>query len=328
MCKEKDFIVYCHTNKINDKKYFGVTKQSPTRRWRDGEGYVSCKRFYNAILKYSWDNFEHIILYKNLTENEAIEHEKQLIKNQRMSFGRNSCYNISEGGVGVRREQSEEEKTYRSKISKFKKPVYQIDLNGKIVRLWESFEQIKRETGWEYISEISACANHRGKSNTSRGFIWIFEKEYNKDYFDIKKYTDKMLLQPILQISKENKIIKEYIDINDVVLKNKEFNKHTVYCVLNSKDSKKGHAHKTAYGFCWVYKKEYLDDFNYSEYFNIRNSEYKNKVNMLNVDTREIIKTFDSITEASKYVNCRASNITACCKGRQRTAKGYIFEYI
>ena len=89
-----------HVNKINDKKYIGITKTSVKKRWGcNGSGYNNTKQplFYRAIKKYGWDNFEHKILYEGLSEYEACAAEIRLIKEyktQDPQFG----YNIQPGG--------------------------------------------------------------------------------------------------------------------------------------------------------------------------------------------------------------------------------------
>ena len=57
-----NYAVYVHINKINDKRYVGQTNNIE-RRWRsNGIDYKNSLYFYNAIQKYGWNNFKHIIL--------------------------------------------------------------------------------------------------------------------------------------------------------------------------------------------------------------------------------------------------------------------------
>lgn len=76
---DKTYYVYIHTNKINGMKYVGITCQAPEERWRSGEGYRENSRFYRAIQKYGWENFEHEIVAQGLPVKKACEEEQRLI---------------------------------------------------------------------------------------------------------------------------------------------------------------------------------------------------------------------------------------------------------
>lgn len=72
--------------------------QEPEKRWGvNGRNYKSSPHFYSAIQKYGWDNFEHNILFTNLTKEEACLKEQELIK-QFNSMDRNFGYNSTSGG--------------------------------------------------------------------------------------------------------------------------------------------------------------------------------------------------------------------------------------
>lgn len=92
----------------NGKVYIGMTN-NPKRRWRyggieykppKGEN-PNGRRFWNAIKKYGWDNFEQIVLEQGLTYEEALEVEKGYI-DLFDSTNKKHGYNVSEGGNGGR----------------------------------------------------------------------------------------------------------------------------------------------------------------------------------------------------------------------------------
>lgn len=91
------YTVYQHKNKINGKVYIGITSQKPEQRWRNGEGYKSSPHFYSAIQKYGWDNFEHNILFVELTKEQACLKEQELIK-EFNSMNKEYGYNSTSGG--------------------------------------------------------------------------------------------------------------------------------------------------------------------------------------------------------------------------------------
>lgn len=94
-----NYCVYIHRNTINNKAYIGISihGDDPNRRWQNGKGYVKQPLFYNAILKYGWDNFEHIVWANGLSLEDAQSIEILLIalfNTTDADFG----YNISIGG--------------------------------------------------------------------------------------------------------------------------------------------------------------------------------------------------------------------------------------
>lgn len=91
------YVVYCHTNKLDNKRYVGITKQKPEKRWRNGEGYKSNEYFYNAIKKYGWEEFSHDILFTNLSKEDAEKKEIELIAKWNLT-NKDEGYNIESGG--------------------------------------------------------------------------------------------------------------------------------------------------------------------------------------------------------------------------------------
>lgn len=163
-----NYKVYKHINKINNKIYIGITQQELNKRWQNGYGYKEQKYFYSAIKKYGWENFEHIILFDNLTEEEAIKKEIELIKEYK-SNNRKYGYNISQGGETYK-------ENFKHKIGKEvanSKSVRVYDAKTKkIIGIFESQNQASIKLG---IKRKGINKNCRGISKTYKGYIF----EYN-----------------------------------------------------------------------------------------------------------------------------------------------------
>jgi group I intron endonuclease len=99
--------IYIHKCITNNKAYIGIAKGNPFNRWgANGKKYQENSQpvFYNAIQKYGWDGFEHIIWAVNLDHDEAKHMEKMLIalfktncrRYKKPAYG----YNETDGGDG------------------------------------------------------------------------------------------------------------------------------------------------------------------------------------------------------------------------------------
>lgn len=123
-----NYVVYVHTSP-DGKVYVGITMKKPEYRWNNGNGYKPNKHFYNAILKYGWDNFKHEIVALNLSKEDACKIEQELIKKFN-STDKSRGYNKSIGGecgsLGVKFSPDEikrirANRTYTSSWAKGKK---------------------------------------------------------------------------------------------------------------------------------------------------------------------------------------------------------------
>lgn len=120
---ERHWSVYCHTNKINNKKYYGITGRKPESRWGLEGNHYKGQPFYNAILKYGWDSFRHDVIATNLTQLEAEQMEIDLIRDNK-TMDRNYGYNAASGGQILRKDII---------------PLYQYDTEGNLYKYWEDY---------------------------------------------------------------------------------------------------------------------------------------------------------------------------------------------
>ena len=206
------YCVYVHTNKVNGKRYVGITSQNVARRWRNGNGYYENEHFYAAIQKYGWDNFTHEIIKAGLTKDEACALERSTIAKYNSDDWRHG-YNKSSGGErpaqGVRHSEetkrkmseahkgivfSEERKHNMSEAAKKRGNnrggmtgaacpkagiLEQIDkATGELVATFYGYAEMQRATGYE------PTPVHRVVKGTQRqayGYVWKYTPRRHGD---------------------------------------------------------------------------------------------------------------------------------------------------
>lgn len=193
-----DYVLYEHRNKINGKRYIGITNSTTKRWYGKGKAYERCPYFGTAIKKYGWDNFEHNVLIRGLSADEASRLEKLYIKLLRTCekpFG----YNLAEGGIEpptmLGKHHSEEtrqkmrEAALGRVISDKQRKQHSEAMKGKLVgsrnhmstavrcittgEIFESQQIAARAKGVSQ-SKISLCC--QGKRTHTHGFKWEYAK--------------------------------------------------------------------------------------------------------------------------------------------------------
>lgn len=226
---ENNYKIYCHLNKINGKRYIGQTKTSVQKRWgHNGYEYIHKSPnspFTKAINKYGWDNFEHQILFENLTKEEANQKEIELIaffKSNNENYG----YNLTAGGSS--NTLNEEQKKQRVKLNyemwengifkrAINKEVYCIELN----LTFESVLEAERLTGVDNSTIQKVCKNqlkYAGFLPNGQPLHWIYTKDKNNKIIQELKNRKEIL--------KGIKIPIECIELNKIFNSSKEAAKY------------------------------------------------------------------------------------------------------
>lgn len=402
--QEKTRCIYLHRNKINGKPYIGQTVHQDDlnkRTYSNGNGYKgknkngNDSKFWRAIQKYGWDNFEHIFLEKDIPTLEIANKREQYWISFYDSY--KNGYNSTLGGDGAKgRIVTEEEREYRSKLySGSGNPMYGkrgelAPAYGKVMSKEQkekiskshigikASEQTKRKLseirkqmnlvgeknpfyGHHHTQEVKDRLRHLAKermalsenpfckykrTNDIRNQISKTLKEYYKihdnprkgkhwDEEHIKQMSERMKQDPvamkrIVEIGKENSVFVNQYDLKGNFIKtynsileaeNESGANHSVIirCCKRHKNA------KSASGYQWRYSDD-CGDIGEVKY-EVNNRGQCRKVEQYDKDMN-LLKIWDSISEAANSTGLKPSNITAVCRGgKQKTSGGYIWRY-
>ncbi|MDP5026793.1 MAG: NUMOD1 domain-containing DNA-binding protein [Flavobacterium sp.] len=216
-------------------------------------------------------------------------------------------------------------KNYKHKIESYFSdnnglPVGQYDLNGNLISNFESLMEAERKTGHSEGS-IRAAMNRGTKiKNTSYFFIQFHKNQ------EIPKLVDPLIIPlhgfsiPIVQISSNEKyIINEFQSISHAA---KFLNKTTGHISSVCKGKR-----KTAYGYIWKYKKDYVTKLPYATIEEIDLKLHSKPIAQYDL-YGNYLKTFKSASEAARETNDKQGNISSVALGKRKYSKNYQYAYI
>lgn len=188
----------------------------------------------------------------------------------------------------------------------------------------------------EYVHRIVATAYHpnpnnlpevnhkdgRRENNRFDNLEWCTRKENVMDY--IKKGRAKYFSKSVLQFDKNGCLVKEYKSLAEAA---KQFNgtDNNIGMVANGKG-------KTAFGYHWIFKKDYNSEIHTKKYIiDLFKDKYSKKVRMYKNGL--FVKDFNSQAEAARYLcdsgkNTQVIKISECTRGVRKSYHGYTFELI
>lgn len=311
MKNKKQWYVYMHTNKVNNKKYIGITGQERYwDRWRsDGSGYKT-QVFGKAIQKYGWDNFKHEILEVVDSEDEALKQEQYYIETYN-SDNPEYGYNISCGGVYTI--------TGLYNLPSMSIPVYQYDLDGIFIAEYPSMMEAERQTG---IDNSAICACCKGINSYTKDCMWSYKKYDNIPPINKKEFRYERVIQKqekqIYQYSLDGDFIASYNSlISASEITGIDFRLISA-CCLNK------NGRKMTGGYMWSY------DYNGKKIQPYKKEHFTKSVATYDMDGN-LIKIYKSIKEAILELQLKqsaASNICSCIKGDKKSAYGYVWKNV
>ena len=316
--------VYVHINKINNKIYIGQTCNDFKRRCGgNGNNYKHSAHFYNAIKKYGWDNFDHIVLIDGISLDVANIIEEELIKKYN-SMNNKLGYNMIAGGNNRKMRQESIDKRAEKNRHPSQETLRKMSLASKGRKHTpEQIEKIrksnigkkrslearrkmsiaKKNMSEETRKKISEAGKGRKQS--------LKQRQLSSIRFTGNKYRAK----PVAQYDLDGKFIKAWECAMDVEKEWKIKHLHSGIAACCNDKKQKSHDYQ------WKYF--YGDSSNIEPYKSTRKIE----VEQYSLDGK-YIKTYESISSAARDNNTTPGNISKCCKGEAKITSGYQWKYV
>lgn len=273
--------IYGILNIINNKIYIGSSKNISSRLSRHfydlNRNNHHNQYLQNAYNKYGKESFQKIILEKDINIDKLLERELHWVtlKNSTSrSFGYNLAtpdpnyiqkhaeeskdktrryrYKQLYGNIAEEEYQKLKNKSLENKKIKeiksvnFKKRIRIVELNVTTNEYVNTYDSIKNiQTFHDYsksnMNKIQEVLSSKYNRKSYKGFVYVYEKDYNKDKdYSVKENQQyKQRRKLIYQLDENYNLIKEWNHIDEVLKHNSTFTKLSIYTALSRGDKYK-----------------------------------------------------------------------------------------
>ena len=313
MAKEKICGIYCIENLINQNKYIGQSNDIYTR-WKEHKFELNKNTHHNRYLQNAWnkygkENFKFYIVEiceKSILDEREIYYIKYF--DTYAYLGNKNGYNLTIGGEGIGELSEEERQVFREAQKSI--PIYQIDMKGNIVKLWEHGARHASKELNIGQAPIWHCVN--GDRKTYKNYIWITTDDFEK--FNINDYINQNTQsRKIKQYSMDGDLVRIWESGNQVQT---ELG-YDCSCIL--KVCKRKYKSYKNYIWCYEYD-DYVDD-NF-----LKELHSKDYVNVYDLEWNLLDRLTSQVEVAKKYELSKAQ-VSQCLKGEVSRVKSYRLKY-
>lgn len=318
LSKQATWTVYMHIVPLeisgyeNDKIYVGITSQPVNQRWQNGKGY-NRQLFGRAVLKYGWENINHVIVADKLEQDDAYAMEQHLIQvynTQNPKYG----YNISSGGDGAAGIQ------HFGETNPFYGKHHSEETKKKLSASSKRFAGENNPMYGKHHSEESKKKMSINRSGKCCGKESPLYGTHMSD--ELKEKLIVLCSKPVYQYDTELNFIGKYKSIAEA---------SRISGIKRENIARA--AHKIGYtagGYYWIKEEDYISEEDIRQKINAYNkasiSQSSNPV--LQFDRYfNFIQEFSSIHEASRQTNISRSIISQCCKGKCKQSDDFIWRF-
>lgn len=309
-----NYKVYMHISPSH-KYYIGITGMDLSMRFKNGFGYKHQRYFWNAIQKYGWNNFIHLLIADSLTKEQACDMEIMLIgkfKSNNHSFG----YNLSSGGeYGSKGTHPVFTDEHKSKISKSHIGTHCSELTKIKISQSKKGMKLSKETklkiGKASLGRLHTVEEKEKISQWHKGKKKNFVSKSNKIYKS----------KPVSQYTLDGHFIKEYCSAREAERKTGYKESHINNCCIGTSIS--------CHGFIWRYTKECNnEDLIVSK--SLKNQIIKSRKNKMifQYDLKgNYLNSYKSAAEIKRLTGFSNCSILNCCNYKSKQSHGFIWRF-